>query len=103
LAWIALESALGVNKRVVDNFIRFLECIFACLLDLYNSSYDLNMQLLFAVQKWTYASCGCLPPVLLNVAYALDDGQVKILVILLNLCYFLMCLPFIIGCVMLVK
>jgi hypothetical protein len=25
--------------------------------------------------------------VLLSVAYALDDGQVKILVILLNLCY----------------
>jgi hypothetical protein len=26
-------------------------------------------------------------PLLLSVAYALDDGQVKILVILLNLCY----------------
>jgi hypothetical protein len=56
-------------------------------LDLYNSSYDPNMQLLFAVQKWIDASCDCLLHVLLSVAYALDDGQVKILVILLNLCY----------------
>jgi hypothetical protein len=45
------------------------------------------MQLLLAVQKWTDASCGCLLHVLLSVAYALDDGKVKILVILLNLCY----------------
>jgi hypothetical protein len=87
LAWLALESALGVNKRVVDNFISFLECLVSWLLDLYNSSYDPNMQLLFAVQKWTDASCGCLPPVLLSVAYALDDGQVKMFVILLKLCY----------------
>jgi hypothetical protein len=65
----------------------FPECLVAWLLDLYNSSYDPNMQLLFAVQKWTYASCGYLLHVLLSVAYALDDGQVKILVILLNLLY----------------
>jgi hypothetical protein len=45
------------------------------------------MQLLFAVQKLSDASYGCLLHVLLSVAYALDDGQVKILVILLNLCY----------------
>jgi hypothetical protein len=45
------------------------------------------MQLLFAVQKWTDASYGCLPPVLPSVAYAFDDSQVKILLILLNLCY----------------
>jgi hypothetical protein len=71
----------------VENFISFLECLVAWLLDLYNSNYDPNMQLLFVVQKWTDASCGCLLHVLLSVAYALDDGQVKILVILLNLCY----------------
>jgi hypothetical protein len=86
LAWLALESALGVNKRVVDNYISFLECLVVWLLDLYNFSYDPNMQLLFAVQKLTDASCGCLLHVLRSVAYALIDGQVKILVILLNLC-----------------
>jgi hypothetical protein len=71
----------------VNNFISFLECLVAWLLDLYNSSYDPNMQLLFAVQKLSDASYGCLLHVLLSVAYTLDDGQVKILVILLNLCY----------------
>jgi hypothetical protein len=45
------------------------------------------MQLLFAVQKLSDASYGGLLHVLLSVAYALDDGQVKILVILLNLRY----------------
>jgi hypothetical protein len=43
--------------------------------------------MLFAVQKLTYASRGCLLHVLLSVAYTLDDGQVKILVILSNLYY----------------
>jgi hypothetical protein len=71
----------------MDNFISFLECLASWLLDLYNSSYDPNMQLLFAVPKLSDASYGGLLHVLLSVAYALDDGQVKILVILLNLCY----------------
>jgi hypothetical protein len=43
--------------------------------------------MLFAVQKLSDASHGCLLHVLLSVAYNLDDGQVKILVILLKLCY----------------
>ena len=39
LTWLALESALSVNKRVEDNFISFLESLGSPLFDAYNSSY----------------------------------------------------------------
>ena len=49
LTWLALESALSVNKRVVDNFIIFLESLRSPLLNVCNSSYRWN--------KWLLCCC----------------------------------------------
>ena len=84
---LTYESCCDGYRLNVEDFVSFPECLVAWLLNLYNSSYDPNMQLLFAVRKLTNASCGCLLHVLLSVAYALVDGQVMILVTLLNLCH----------------
>ena len=40
-------SMVIVNTKVVENFINFPEYLIAWLLDLYNSSYDPNIKLLF--------------------------------------------------------
>ena len=46
LTWFALESALSINKRVVDNFIICLESLRSPLLNVCHSSFGCNKWLL---------------------------------------------------------
>jgi hypothetical protein len=66
-----LELCCNDYKWNVENFISFPEYLVACHLDLKNSSYEVNKQLLFTVMILIDSSFMCLLHVLLSVTYAL--------------------------------
>ena len=52
---LTFESALGVNNKVVDKFLRFSESLGSPLFDAYNSSYGWNNWLLCCYPDSMYA------------------------------------------------